>query len=92
MTGVSRFQISPIFVFVPFLSAVLFAPDRAEAQRKYGIAGCGLGSVLFGTSGGVFAYTTNSSSGNQVFGITSGTSNCLPDRPGGWVRLPFDVA
>ena len=62
----------------------------AHAQRKqslhdqftgggYGAAGCGLGSVIFGDKPGmvqIFAATTNGTSGNQTFGITSGTSNC----------------
>lgn len=49
----------------------------AKANRPYGMAGCGLGSVLIGSGGGqLSASTTNQSSGNQVFGITSGTSNC----------------
>lgn len=46
---------------------------------KYGPAGCGLGSLIFSPDSGwtqIFAATTNGSSGNQTFGITSGTSNC----------------
>jgi hypothetical protein len=46
---------------------------------KYGPAGCGLGSLIFAPDSGwtqIFAATTNGSSGNQTFGITSGTSNC----------------
>jgi Protein of unknown function (DUF3015) len=46
---------------------------------KYGTAGCGLGSIIFGGGTGftqILAATTNGSSGNQTFGITSGTSNC----------------
>lgn len=45
----------------------------------YGDAGCGLGSLIFGNQSGpiqVLAVTTNGTSGNQTFGITSGTSNC----------------
>jgi hypothetical protein len=45
----------------------------------YGNAGCGLGSLLFEPSNGfvqIFAATTNGSSGNQTFAISSGTSNC----------------
>ena len=45
----------------------------------YGNAGCGLGSILFEPSNGfvqIFAATTNGSSGNQTFAISSGTSNC----------------
>ncbi len=50
---------------------------EASAKAAYGMAGCGLGSVFFGSSGGqLSAATTNASSFNQAFGITSGTSNC----------------
>lgn len=45
----------------------------------YGAAGCGLGSVIIGSTPGfaqVFAATTNGSFNTQTFGITSGTSNC----------------
>jgi hypothetical protein len=45
----------------------------------YGMAGCGLGSVVFGNQKGmiqVVAATLNPTSGSQVFGITTGTSNC----------------
>ncbi len=45
----------------------------------YGEAGCGLGSMLLGDKKGmmqVLASTTNGLSGNQTFGISSGTSNC----------------
>jgi hypothetical protein len=45
----------------------------------YGTAGCGLGSIVFGSSPGfvqILAATTNGFLGTQTFGITSGTSNC----------------
>ncbi|MCE3010335.1 MAG: DUF3015 domain-containing protein [Proteobacteria bacterium] len=48
--------------------------------KSYGDAGCGLGSVIFGNEKGfsqIFAATTNGTSGNQTFGISSGTSNCV---------------
>ena len=48
-------------------------------EAGYGSAGCGIGSIIFGKSEGmeqVIAATTNGTSGNQTFGITSGTSNC----------------
>ncbi|MFN8945903.1 MAG: DUF3015 family protein, partial [Pseudobdellovibrionaceae bacterium] len=62
----------------------------AQAQKKkalvdemsgqgYGMAGCGLGSVVFGDKPGfiqIFAATLNSIGGNQTFGISLGTSNC----------------
>jgi hypothetical protein len=49
----------------------------------YGDAGCGLGSIIFGDSPGIvqiFATTSNllphPAVSNQMFGISSGTSNC----------------
>lgn len=53
-----------------------------QAEGKYGMAGCGLGSIVLGPGGGImqiFAATTNGTAGNQTFGITSGTSNCVED-------------
>jgi Protein of unknown function (DUF3015) len=48
-------------------------------KGRYGDAGCGLGSLAFGTQQGpiqILAATTNSLFGTQTFGISSGTSNC----------------
>lgn len=43
----------------------------------YGEAGCGLGSIVMGKDGNqVLAATTNGTSYSNLFGITSGTSNC----------------
>lgn len=54
---------------------------NAWAKRNYGTAGCGLGSQLMGPSGGqISAATTNGSFGSQTFGISFGTSNCLPSK------------
>lgn len=52
---------------------------QVATQGTYGDAGCGLGSMLFGSQPGivqVLAATTNGTFGTQTFGITSGTSNC----------------
>ncbi len=52
--------------------------DHASGQG-YGMAGCGLGSFVFGDKSGmiqIFAATTNGFAGNQTFGISSGTLNC----------------
>jgi hypothetical protein len=63
---------------------------RAKRQKKeslhdqftdqgYGVAGCGLGSIVFGPKPGmiqVIAATVNGTAGSQTFGISSGTSNC----------------
>lgn len=68
---------------------MLVAVNPAQAQKKqslhdqfsgqgYGMAGCGLGSVVFGDKPGmiqVVAATINNYSG-QTFAISSGTSNC----------------
>ncbi|MCK4707629.1 MAG: DUF3015 domain-containing protein [Gammaproteobacteria bacterium] len=55
---------------------VMSAPLAVQANS----AGCGLGSTLFkGQSGiapNVLAATTNGISGNQTFGITTGTLGC----------------
>lgn len=46
----------------------------------YGMAGCGLGSVVMGPKGSqVSAATTNGTFYSQLFGITTGTSNCAED-------------
>ncbi len=56
------------------------SPKMAEAKGSgaYGVAGCGLGSLAFGSQPGamqIFAATLNGT-GGQTFGITTGTSNC----------------
>lgn len=72
------------------LMLILASAQLANAKKKeplldqvsgagYGMAGCGLGSLIFGPKPGkvqIFASTTNDIYGNQTFGITSGTSNC----------------
>jgi len=69
------------------LAVVLSAgAARADAEvpstgkATFGLAGCGLGSLVFGDQKGaiqILAATTNSLFGSQTFGITSGTSNCV---------------
>jgi hypothetical protein len=66
------------------LANTAFGDDVAKSTgmrntSKYGPAGCGLGSMIFEPNSGftqIFAATTNGSSANQTFGITTGTSNC----------------
>lgn len=63
------------------ITAVMAVSTTAAAQ-KYGMGGCGLGSKLFETNSKgsqILAATTNSSTANQTFGITSGTSNCTAE-------------
>ncbi len=57
--------------------ALLALPAGAQAA-KYGMAGCGLGSIVFADEPGmiqIVAATLNGT-GVQTFGITTGTSNC----------------
>ena len=66
---------------VCMLGLGLFFTSTSALADGYGPAGCGLGSMIFEPDSGftqVFAATTNGTSGNQTFGITSGTSNCDP--------------
>ena len=53
---------------------------RHEFERNYGMAGCGVGSIVMGKSGGqISASTTNTTMYNQLLGITFGTFNCLDE-------------
>jgi len=52
----------------------------AHGKATFGLAGCGLGSMIFGDQKGavqILAATTNGTFGSQTFGISSGTSNCV---------------
>jgi opacity protein-like surface antigen len=61
------------------VSALLVAP-LSSAIAVDNVGGCGWGSKLFTGQQGlipqVLAVTTNGTSGNQTFGITTGTSGC----------------
>lgn len=67
-----------LMVGVLALSLVLIGFSAAFAAESN--VGCGLGDLLFGDPDSTllqaFEATTNGSSGNQTFGVTSGTSNC----------------
>lgn len=57
-------------------ASVVFASAAASAA-PYGMAGCGLGSIVMGSDGNqILAMTTNGVAGSQFFGIILGTSNC----------------
>jgi len=70
------------------LAAAMAAPSAALAAGNSNV-GCGLGTMLIGDAMNdsvllqVFAATTNGTSGNQTFGVTSGTSQC--DAPSNFV-------
>lgn len=64
---------------------LLLAPLALMAKGgNHPMAGCGLGYVLFGNTDNsrlmqILAATTNGTSANQTFGMTSGTSGCTED-------------
>ncbi len=58
--------------------AILSLFSVSAFANHYGDAGCGLGTMVVGPNGNqILAATTNGTSYNQIFGITSGTSNCV---------------
>lgn len=64
--------------------ALTLTPIAAFAAGNHPMAGCGLGYVLLGNKDNekvnqILAGTTNATSGNQTFGISSGTSGCTED-------------
>lgn len=69
------------------LLSVVLASASFASFADYGPAGCGLGTaVVFQNADEwhehVLAATTNGTSGNQTFGMTSGTLGCdVPDAP-----------
>jgi len=70
-------RLSLVIIAVSAMSFMWVSPGLAV--ENYGSAGCGLGSLIFGDQAGgiqVIAATTNGTSASQLFGITSGTSNC----------------
>lgn len=72
-----------LWLLIGFVSiaGVAYADNpAATGKATYGMAGCGLGSLVFGDQKGaiqILSATTNSTFGSQTFGITSGTSNCV---------------
>jgi hypothetical protein len=62
----------------------LLGDSVAGGNSFYGMAGCGLGSVLFGESENrgaqILASTTNGVYSNNTFGMSSGTSNCVQEK------------
>ena len=65
------------------LSLAAAIPATALAQGEGADGSCGLGSMLFkgqsGVAPQVLAITTNGTSGNQTFGVTTGTLGCSPN-------------
>jgi hypothetical protein len=70
-----------------------FGLFSAAQAASYQAQGCGLGSTIW-TDGSslmhqVLGATTNGTSGNQTFGMTSGTSNCELDGSAGQAQTVF---
>ncbi|MBF0363797.1 MAG: DUF3015 family protein [Oligoflexia bacterium] len=67
-------------IFLKFFVILSFSIAANSAEKQFGVGGCGLGSLMMGKDGNqVLAITTNGT-GTQTFGISSGTSNCVPDK------------
>ncbi len=66
-----------------FMGLCVIASTGTMAADENNVGSCGWGSKLFDGQGGiapqVLAATTNGTSGNQTFGVTSGTSGCTQD-------------
>jgi len=65
-------------------SLAMALPVQVFAKGNHPMAGCGLGYILLSNKDNgkvtqVLGATTNATSGNQTFGITSGTSGCTED-------------
>lgn len=62
---------------------VFVGAEASAADRPYGVAGCGVGSMAFGPKGmQSSAAFLNGLSFNQSFGISFGSSNCMPTGKG----------
>jgi DUF3015 family protein len=75
------------------IAVVLSAVPALALAQQNNIGTCGWGAKLFDGQSGiapqVLAVTTNGTSGNQTFGITTGTSGCTQD---GVVRSTWKTA
>ena len=79
-----KLVIGVLFATTAFLGTT--AHEKPAHAGNYGMAGCGLGSIVFGNKPGfiqILAATTNGTFASQTFGITSGTSNCSDTGGGG---------
>jgi hypothetical protein len=65
------------------LGMIVCLMSSSAFAGNYSAMGCGLGSMVFTDTSSllhqVLGATTNGTSGNQTFGMTSGTSNCELD-------------
>ena len=84
-----RAMLAPALLALTLGAPAAWAQQQGEAASS---AGCGVGTILFEGQKGpvpqILAVTTNGTSGNQTFGITTGTLGCEKD---GVVRSPTKV-
>jgi len=72
--------------------SLALAASAGASANHYGKGGCGLGSIVMGQDGNqVLAATTNGTSYTQMFGISSGTSNCVDTSHSAANRLPLFI-
>jgi len=75
------------------IGALVALPVSAFAAGENNVGSCGWGTKVFDGQSGVvpqvLAATTNGTSGNQTFAITTGTSGCTPN---GTVRSSWKTA
>lgn len=73
------------------LAACAASPATVAAAAPWGMAGCGLGSLLFEDDNPqISAATTNGTLLNQGFALSSGTSNCYTPKQAAAVRMQED--
>lgn len=82
--GGNKVKLAKLVVVALLVSGSAYAQKKGllsqVSGQGVGQAGCGLGSVLMGADGNqILAATTNGTSGNQTFGISTGTLNCQQD-------------
>ncbi len=84
------FAVAVVVVLSIMLVSSAFAASKGASGRAHKNVGCGLGTMLFKNNADdssllqAFQATTNSTSGNQTFGVTTGTSEC--DQPSAFVK------
>jgi hypothetical protein len=61
------------------VSAFAKSSSSSNMSRPYGLAGCGLGSIVMGKDGSQLSAATTNGTGGQTFAISTGTSNCKDD-------------
>ncbi len=74
--------VAVMFVLLVLVVGTAFAASKGASGQARQNVGCGLGTMLFQNNADnssllqAFQATTNATSGNQTFGVTSGTSEC----------------